>query len=591
MFENLSIELGADTGDLQAGLAAAREAVDSTADEFSRLGRKADSAEEDLGDAGRRAATTGGIFTALSLSTSGLSLSLGALSTTLTASLIPALIALSTALAPLAATVGGLAAGAGSLAAAFGAVAGSGIIAFGAKRAEQNKERLSQIRNQVTAKKKRLEQIETEIDRLQELREVNDGLTDAQRDQLQSLVAERVETENAIDKKEELAKKTEKTTDVAGALSMAFGEIKTEIKPLIVSFGQQFIPLVEDAIDALPDLVENILDATGNLSAFKNALRDFGQASFRLLPRITDRVFDLARRALPVLIDGVEFLLNNGGNIFDGILSTTREVAPLLLSLSQTFADIAPTINDVGTTVLNVVVPALEGFLSAINKLLQGDIEGGLIDPIKGIINDVVTFLNSEAAQTQLDKVSSALFGAAATALNNTSESDIAGVTGGLGSALTKAVSSLTENFEESGLAKEIGVLVGDVIDVVGTQLRKASNNEEFQQEIATIGGNIGSALGDAIVAGIKESLTDFQATDLLGGVGFAIEAANTPSGSGQQQTIPQNPKSSTGGGQSNQNVTVTLEGDTGFVKDAAAEVVDERERAAVRETGGTQTP
>ncbi|AFH21849.1 hypothetical protein OSG_eHP11_00010 [environmental Halophage eHP-11] len=368
-------------------------------------------------------------------------------------------------------------------------------------------------------------------------------------------------------------------------------QLREEILGILAEFGEQFLPLIEDAIDAFPDLVENILDATGELSAFRDALRRFGQDAFRLLPQITDRVFDLARRALPVLVDGVEFLLNNGGNIFDGILSTTREVAPLLLSLSQTFADIAPTINDVGTTVLNVVVPALEDFLGAINKLLQGDIEGGLIDPIKGIINDVVTFLNSEQAQTQLDKVSSALFGAAATALNNASESDIAGVTGGLGSALTKAISNLTENFEESGLAKEIGVLVGDVIDVIGTQLRKASNDEEFQKEIATIGGNIGSALGDAIVAGIKESLADFQTTDLLGGVGFAIESANAPTLPDQQQTIPQNPKSSTGVGQPNQNVTVTLEGDTGFVKNAAAEVVDERERAAVRETGGTQTP
>jgi hypothetical protein len=514
VFENLSIELGADTGDLQAGLAAAREAVDDTADEFSRLGRKADNAEEDLGDAGRQAATTGGIFTALSLSTSGLSLSLGTLSTTLTGATIPALIALSTTLVPLAATVGGLAAGAGSLAAAFGLVAGSGAAAFAA------------------------------------------------------------------------------TND----LEKVFKQLREEILGILAEFGEQFLPLIEDAIDAFPDLVENILDATGNLSAFRNALRDFGQAAFRLLPRITDRVFDLARRALPVLIDGVEFLLNNGGNIFDGILSTTREIAPLLLSLSQTFADILPTINDVGTTVLNVVVPALEDFLGAINKLLQGDIEGGLIEPIKGIINDVVTFLNSEEAQTQLDKVSSAFFNATADALDNTSESDIAGVANALGSATVKALRTLTENFKESGLGAAIGVFTSKALSKITQQLAKASTSDEFQQDLQVIGGNIGSALGDAIIASVKETLTNFNLT--AAGSAFVVKkTAQATGGDGERQRrLEETSKVSDiagGEGEFNQSISVTVEGDRDVVESVSAEITDqklqEQRDRAVRNAGRGQ--
>jgi flagellar motility protein MotE (MotC chaperone) len=574
-FDELSINIGADVADAMAGLTSVESELDNVGGEAlttaQAMGRLASQTEQ-LGDqmtrtavkAGTTSAAIAGTGAAASSTAIGFQ-SLGAVSSTV---LLPALAALSTTLIPLTATLTGLASAAGAVAGAFGLVVGSGLIAFGEERGKQNEERLAQVK--------------ARIEGLEQLRDEQGKLTEEQEKSL----------ENLKEQKDEL----EEVTGVAGGLKDAFADLRAELTPIIVSFGQEFTPLIEDALDALPDLAENVLSATGDLTTFRESLRDFGQAAFRIIPDITEELFNLARRALPVVIDTFQWLERNAGGIFDAILRTTRAIAPVLLDFGRVLADIAPTLNSIGVTVLKTVVPALGDFLGAVNKLLQGDIQGGLIEPIKGVINDVVTFLNSEAAQTQIDKASSALFGALATALNNTSESDIAGVSGGLGSALTKAVSNLSENFAESGLATELGILVGDIINVVGKQLRKASNDEEFQKEIAAIGGNIGGALADGIIAATKQSLTDFEVTDLFGGVGFALEGIETPDAPTQQpaQTIPQNPTSSAGVGQPQRfelqnNVTVQLDGQP--VRDEAKKVLTEQELATIRGTGGSQRP
>jgi len=575
VFDELSVNIGADVADAIAGLTTFENELDNVSGEAlttaGAVGRLASQTEQ-LGDqmtrtsvqVGATSAAIAGAGVAASSTAIGFQ-GLGAVSSSV---LLPALAALSTTLAPLTATLTGLASAAGAVAGAFGLVVGSGLIAFGEERGKQNEERLAEV--------------EARIEGLEQLRNEQGELTEKQEENLKTLK----------EQKDEL----EEVTGVTGGLKDVFNDLRAELTPIIVSFGQEFTPLIEDAIDALPSLADNILSATGDLTAFRESLRDFGQAAFDVIPNTTEGMFDLARNALPVVIDTFQWLERNAGGIFDAILRTTRAIAPVLLEFGRVLADIAPTLNSIGVTVLKTVVPALGDFLGTVNKLLQGDIQGGLIEPIKGVINDVVTFLNSEAAQTQIDKASSALFGALATALNNTSESDIAGVSGGLGSALTKAVSNLSENFAESGLATELGTLVGDVINVVGEQLRKASNDEEFQKEIAAIGGNIGGALADGIIAATKQSLTDFEATDLLGGVGFALEGVETSDTQTQQtvQTIPQNPKSSAGVGQPQNRetqVNVTVEGDSGVIKDVAAEAITEQELAAIRGTGGTQRP
>jgi hypothetical protein len=56
-----------------------------------------------------------------------------------------------------------------------------------------------------------------------------------------------------------------------------------------------------------------------------------------------------------------------------------------------------------------------------------------------------------------------------------------------------------------------------------------------------------------------------------------------------QQSAVPQQPAQS--GGQSQTNVTVEVAGDTDVIDERATRVIEEREAAATRGTGGTQRP
>lgn len=364
--DGLSVRITGDSSSLERAVDSSQRALSglsratvSTGSALTSLAERTNNVGDELRRTSRQASNTSRSFIGLTASTEGVALSFGTLSTVLTASLIPAIGLLSTTLVPLAATLGTVAAAAGGLAAAFGAVVGSGLIAFGEQRGEQNEERLDQIQEQIAQSETRVEQIEAQIDSLEELRETNDGLTEAQRQQLQSLIAEREETERAIDKKEDLADKVEETTGVMGGLKDIFADVRAEITPLIVEFGQRFIPLVEDAINALPTLVENTIDAVGELTAFKDALRDFGQIALEAIPAATSALFELAEQALPVLNDVVQFFLENGQDIFESAIATVEALSDEFLALTDVLIELVPILNDVGTRVLSDVIDGL----------------------------------------------------------------------------------------------------------------------------------------------------------------------------------------------------------------------------------------
>jgi hypothetical protein len=378
-------------------------------------------------------------------------------------------------------------------------------------------------------------------------------------------------------------------------LKEVFAELREELTATLAAFGERFKPLITDAVDAIPQLAENILAATGDLSAFREALRSFGQSAFRLLPEITSEVFDLARRALPILTDGLRFLGRRGGDIFEAILDTTQQVAPLLLNVGQAFGRILPEVNAVGTSILRTLLPALERGLGAFDKLLSGDIQGGLIEPIRGLIDSTVQFLNSGKGQKLLDRVSSALFNATADAFNNTTKSSLSRVITAFGGALGDALRILSTNFEKSGLGEAIGRLAGKVLDVFSTEAMKYAQSDQFQKDARVIGGAIADGIAAGVVAGVKESFANANLFDLAGGAGFAVEAAAgrapTPSTAAPGA---QNPYAG-GGNRGNVTVVNRFEGDSGkmeeFVEQKSVEVVEGEARRATRNSGGIRQP
>jgi len=612
-FEGLDIEIGGSSGGAQAAISSIRRALGG-------LGRSASGASdsvEELGDTltgtaakagalGTTAGATALSLTGLSASATGATGSLTALGVTL-GTATTAVVGLSAALAPLAATLGGVAAAATGLAGAFGAVVGSGLIAFGQERADQNKEQLAQITERIA-----------ELERL----EATEGdLTAAQEKELEQL--------------EEKRDKVEETTSITGALAGVVGDLKEEITPLVVELGDQFVPLIEDAIDALPTLVENVIDALGPLDEFAAAARDFGGELMEFIPAAVSALVDLAREALPIVADGLRALRRNGGDIFEGLLRTTRAVGPLLIDLGRSFVNLLPELTRFGVQILNVVVPALEGFLNTLNDVLtiqgdssgiadflgtlidkattwfnetgksklqslgttvldglaaaldpdgEGEGEGGfasaLIDRLGTLLDTTATWLTEEDGSEQISQLVTDLFGQVATALENISEEDVQTAESNLltifGSLFDAVIVSL--NSEEAGsLGAQVGRLSATVLTVFADELEAYARSEEFVEDLQGLSGALSNTVGRALVAGLTEIVTDCQ---LPGAEVATPYALNGPAPTGAE------PAPNGTAATSNTTVEVEVTGDTDVVEDVAAEQVENETRDTNRRSG-----
>jgi len=485
-FEGLDIEIGGSAGGAQAAISSTRRSLGG----LSRAASGASDSVEELGDAvtgtaGRVSAlgTTVGAttlsLTGLSASATGATGSLTALGVTL-GTATTAVVGLSAALAPLAATLGGVAAAATGLAGAFGAVVGSGLIAFGEQRASQNREQLAQIQERIA-----------ELERL----EAREGeLTAAQAKELEQLEAK--------------ADKVEETTSITGALAGVVGDLKEEITPLVVELGQQFIPLIEDAVDALPTLVETVIDALGPLDEFAAAARAFGGELMEFIPAAVSALVDLAREALPIVADGLRALRRNGGDIFEGLLRTTREVGPLLIDLGRAFVNLLPELTRFGVQLLNVAVPALEGFLNTLNDVLtiQGD-SSGIADFLGTLIDKAVAWFN-ETGASKLKSLGAAVLDGLAAALDPDGEGE-----GGFVSALLDRLGSLLDKVAtwatEGDGSKKISSLVSDIFGEIATALGKIS-----EEDISTATKNLLAIVG-SVLNGLIKALNSEKAGSL----------------------------------------------------------------------------
>jgi hypothetical protein len=622
VFDGLDIEIGGSSGGAQAAISSTRRALGGlgraagdTGDTLEELGDTLTGTTARVGALGATAGATAISLTGLSTAGTGAAGSMASLAVT-TGTLTTAVVGLSAALAPLVATLGGVAAAATGLAGAFGAVIGSGIVAFGQQRAEQNREELAQINERIA-----------ELERLEE---TTGDLTAAQETELEQL--------------EDKRDTVEETTSITGALGDVVGELKAEITPLVVALGEQFVPLIRDAIDALPTLVENVIDALGPLEAFAAAARDFGSELMRFIPAATAALFDLAREALPIVADGLRFLRTEGGAIFEGILRTTREVGPLLLSLGRTFASILPDLTRFGVQLLNVVVPALEGFVRTLGDVLQiqqtatglvdffervvaraaawfdrtgrqqlralatdaldafaaaldpdGEGEDGLLtaylDRLGGVLDSVATWLTEGGGKQQLSTLATDIFDSLATQLATVSEEDVRGAVTNLLSifgGLFDAVITSLNSEEANSLGGQIGRIAGLTLRTLADELIAYASSEAFQEDLGGLVVAIANSVGEAIFTGITEAFRGPSAT----------QKAAQRIGESRPRRVPQIPdgnepltrrvaeRIADAQASANTTVEVNVTGDTDVIEDVTARRVEEETRDTNRRSG-----
>lgn len=485
--DQLSDEFGEATAQSMI-LQKAMSSLEDDMDDVARTGLYAQTAmdqfNDELTETTTQSTMASGALTGLQSALSGSAVGSKALSFAFSASLIPALMTLATVIAPVVALLAALTAGAVALAGAFGAIVGSGILAFGQKKAEQNKQELAQT--------------ERLIAQYESMREQTGSLTAAQQDRLDQL--------------REKKKRLEDSTTAMGALGNVMSDLKDELVPIISEFGEQFIPLIEDALDAIPTLVRRMVDAVGGTEEFREALRDFGAAMMEVLPALTGFMFDLARDALPLAREFFSFLQSEGPDAMEGMLRSVSELEPEWRNLLDALIEMAPVLLEFGTNVAKIVLPALTaliraatGFMETVNNMpgtLRGiTISAMLLGPVllklASALSSILTFFTGKGILANLARLityfSSA--GSVTGALSN--------AVGVLSGALSSLVGWLTGTI--AGAAT-----LGAIIGLIGVKLLQVTG-------IMDMVGDAGSALGEALGPDLTSHLLTFLSVITLG--------------------------------------------------------------------------
>jgi len=546
--DRLSVLITGDSDSLQRAASAGERAITSLSDNaisaagsLRILASAADSAGDKLGGVTRSALGAAAAFVTLGATTgtlnvgfislSGSAISAGAA----LAGIATAATGLLAVLTTLAAVVGTLTVGLGALAAAFGAVIGTGILAFGEERAEQTKEQIDNIENQ--------------IENLKNKRAVHGSLTEVQQEELETLK----------ERKKELSEQT----TISGALQAATADLKDELIPIITDFGEPFIELIADGLDALPDFVENIFEAAGSMEEFADTLRFFGERLFETIPDAIGVLADFARESLPALRNFFNFVLDVAPRAFRAMTRVTDRVTPSLLAFGSAFIDLLPDLANVGATILNTVVPAFTDFVGVLDNVLSigqesdsltgfiktllnnavtflqsdeaqsiiSDVTSGLTDVIGGAIDGLDTWLNEEGGSEKISSFASNIMGKLATALEGVSEEDVRSVEkqllGIIGGFFDAVITSL--NSDEAGsLGEELGRIAAISLNILGDELGEYANSEAFQSDMEAVIGAVMNTAGEAATEFVKNApQTAFAASPL----GAALVGANAALG------------------------------------------------------------
>jgi len=433
-------------------------------------------------------------------------------------------------------------------------------------------------------------------------------------------------------------------------IKTALKEAKAEIVELLEPLGEVFGPLILRAIEALPALVENILDAIGGVQQFRQALVDMGRIASRVIPDLVGAMFDIARVALPIFRDLVSFLRRNAAGAFRGMVRITRELAPQLLNLGRAFIDALPQIARLGTMILNTAIPALTKLLNFTDNILtMAEGSTGFVDFISTAISNLVTWVTGPGAK-KLQRVADVLVSQLEVVLGKVDLSNVISMGVGL---LSDIIAGFTEWVtKDEGGAKKIESLVTAVFGELGTAIAENRetiqkdvvkpliktlgslietglnllSKEEFQnfvEELTILGIQTLQTLGDAMIAyaksdafrrdlaGLSVAVAEAVQAVVVGGAkAFAKDSANSAVSGGNLATLPGdivgtqaqgviadqtglNPNDPAANRQEVvDSIEVFVEGNTDVVENVSARVVEERfeeENARVRRGRGGQ--
>lgn len=154
-------------------------------------------------------------------------------------------------------------------------------------------------------------------------------------------------------------------------LKQAFATAREEIMRIIEPLGEVFGPLLVDAVQALPDLVQAIVDSLGPVQQFADFLRELGGIAMEVIPAITGAMADLARDAIPNMNSAFESARSIVPAVMDAIQRATEALVPLLRELGGALADFLPDFFDFGMIAAQMVLPALTALIQALDMAVE----------------------------------------------------------------------------------------------------------------------------------------------------------------------------------------------------------------------------
>jgi hypothetical protein len=103
-----------------------------------------------------------------------------------------------------------------------------------------------------------------------------------------------------------------------------------------------------------------------------------------VIPSVTGLLFELAERALPVLVNVLNFFMDNGQAIIDATAEAFDRLGPLLRELGSTILDVLPSLFEIGLIVGELVIPALTSFFDALGTV--GDLILDLDEDLRRLV-------------------------------------------------------------------------------------------------------------------------------------------------------------------------------------------------------------
>lgn len=238
-------------------------------------------------------------------------------------------------------------------------------------------------------------------------------------------------------------------------------KVKKQIVPLVKQFGQKFVPLIRDAVAALPRLVKNTLKVIGPLDRFKKQLRRLGGIAMQVIPGIVDTIFRLAKAALPVFIKVVNFMRNKADPTFRAFKRAVNRLWPAIKTLTAQLVRLLPKIFKVGMRMTKFVVPALKSSARFANRLADAFL--ALDRNTQKLVGGILLAM---PLLSKLTWVIPMVTGAATALVGGLTS--IGGTLAGIGGSITALLPSLgILGTVLGGLAGPVGIVVGALTALV----------------------------------------------------------------------------------------------------------------------------